>query len=114
MNVAVIGERSRLGEGELEGLVLGDIARGIEVPSCITGHRMWSIRGIQPLHLRSHFDGERCRLEGVFPILLDDLHLGHRRRLGRSWAGCSRRRWSRLRRSSRRGSCCCPSATTCS
>ena len=43
MNVAVIGERSRLGEGELESLVLGDIARGIEDSSRITGHRIGSL-----------------------------------------------------------------------
>ncbi len=77
VDVAVIGERPRRAEGELESLVLGEIARGTENPSRITGHRMWSIRGIQPLHLRSHFDRERCRLEGVLPILLDDLHFGH-------------------------------------
>src|SRR6266566_10101813 len=62
VNVAVIGERSRSGEGELEAFVWSDIARGTKGSRHITGHCMGSIRAIQPYHLRSHFDCERCRL----------------------------------------------------
>jgi hypothetical protein len=74
VNVTVIRERSRRCEGELEGLVLREIPRGSEDPSCITGHRMGSIRGIEPFHLRSSFDRECSRLEGVHPIRLNNLH----------------------------------------
>lgn len=56
MNIAVVGEGSRRGEGKLEGLVLRDIARGTEDPSSITGDCMGSIRGIEPYYLRAHFD----------------------------------------------------------
>ncbi len=74
VNVTVIGKRSRSGEGERKGLVLGKITRRTEDSRGIAGHRMWSIRGIQPLHLRTRFDRECCRREGVHPIILNDLH----------------------------------------
>ena len=98
VNIAVIGERSRRCEGEIEGLVLCDIPRGTEDPSRITGHRMGSISGIEPYHLRSHFDRECCRLEGVLLIRLNDLHSYNSRGGGRRRAGrrrrCGSRRWS--------------------
>src|SRR6266581_7129367 len=82
VNIAVVGECSRRGEGELEGLVLCDIARGTEDPSGITGDCMGSIRGIEPYHLRAHFDRQCRGLEGVLLIRLNDLHSNNSRGWG--------------------------------
>src|SRR4051794_4388099 len=111
VNVAVIGKRPRRGEGEHEGLILGEIARRIEC-SVIACHCMWGITHVGPHNLRSRLDRQCCRIKHVHIIFLDDLHLDHRG----SCAGCSRRSWTwrRLRRSSRRGSRCCSPTTTCS
>src|SRR2546423_15415597 len=111
VNVAVIGKRSRCGEGEHEGLILGEIARCVEC-SVIACHCMWGITHVGPHNLRSRLDRQCCRIKHVHIIFLDDLHLGHRG----SCAGCSCSGWTwrRLRRSSRRGSRCCSPTTTCS
>ncbi len=74
MNIAVVGECSRRGEGKLERLVLRDITRGIKDPRCITGDCMGSISCIEPDDLRSQFDRQGRRLEGVLLIRLNDLY----------------------------------------
>lgn len=86
VNITVVGECSRRGEGELEGLVLCDIARGTEDPGSITGDGMGSIRGIEPHYLRAHFDRQCRRLERVLLIRLHDLHCDNRWGRGRSRA----------------------------
>src|SRR6266571_2938930 len=111
VNVAVIGKRSRCGEGEHESLVLGDVAGRIEC-SVIACHCMWGITRVGPHNLRTRLDRQCCRIKHVHIIFLDDLHLGHRG----SCAGCSCSGWTwrRLRCSSRRGSRCCPPTPACS
>src|SRR5438552_16808798 len=85
VNVAVIRERSWRREGKHEGLILGDIPRGTEDSSRITGDGMWGIGCIGPHHLCSHFDRQCCRAKGVLFILLNDLD--HDNRGGWAWGG---------------------------
>lgn len=95
VNVAVISERSWRREGKHEGLIRSQIIVSTKDSSRITGCRVYGIGRIDPHHLCSHFDRERCRAKGVLVTGLNDLDQDHRR--GRRWGGgcCRSQAWSR-------------------
>lgn len=95
MNVTVVRKCSRRCKGELVGLILAQVAGGIE-RTAITSDCMRSITHICPDNLRSFFDRQRCRLKAVLTIFLNNLHLDSGRRLSGSWLRRRRCRCCRL------------------